>query len=434
MVVAFAGHLRYKARHDLFFAFLDGGPATARAVTATGQEHESDPALAVLANGSLALAWQSTRDGTRTWVAGRVFSANGDPVGAAIRVTDTRSSTHPAVVAEGDGFRLFYGLGGRIATQRHDGAGQRTEGRRFVDADGEGLRERPVATTLPGGGSIVAYEIDHIGLGGPTAPPLQDFVAARFVESDGRFGASVQFDDDHLPNTEEAGLRIAAVPGGALVVWSSIPRPIPKATFRSDVRGRTIMTDGGLGRVTTLTIKASRGFTPKALASKDGGGLVLGYGLSVGRLEPAVDTASPITIPDSKYVYRGTPDRDRILAAGMTKRVRMFGRAGDDVMEGGSGNDQLEGGTGDDVMRGGTGFDLYSVDSSHDEIIEEPEPNTGYASSTADFLYPKHLRGVYCGCLVVVGNQDKNIVFATAPNATSTASAATTTSPAARTT
>ncbi len=41
MVVAFAGHRRFKPRHDLFLAVVDGGPVTARAVTRHGQEHEA---------------------------------------------------------------------------------------------------------------------------------------------------------------------------------------------------------------------------------------------------------------------------------------------------------------------------------------------------------------------------------------------------------
>lgn len=62
---------------------------------------------------------------------------------------------------------------------------------------------------------------------------------------------------------------------------------------------------------------------------------------------------------DGNDVLYGDADNDRL-----------FGEAGDDQLYGGGGNDTLDSGTGNDTLYGGDGDDEYTINQSHDLIVE----------------------------------------------------------------
>ena len=68
----------------------------------------------------------------------------------------------------------------------------------------------------------------------------------------------------------------------------------------------------------------------------------------------------------------GTGDaNDNTILSGSNNDV-LRGAGGNDTLSTNGGNDVLDGGTGDDTMNGGAGNDIYFVDSTNDQIIEQP--------------------------------------------------------------
>lgn len=106
----------------------------------------------------------------------------------------------------------------------------------------------------------------------------------------------------------------------------------------------------------------------------------------------ATITDGAITGTSSGERLSGTRYADRIEGLGGADRISgaggddaLFGGAGNDTLTGGSGDDTLSGGSGADRMTGGKGDDVYSVDSSHDRVIEESRGGDDEIRSSVSF-------------------------------------------------
>ncbi len=167
----------------------------------------------------------------------------------------------------------------------------------------------------------------------------------------GRFGASVRFDDDHLPNTEETGLRSRPCPAVSSSRGPAFPAPSRRRPSARTCAAAPSVDGQQHGTVTTLTRGASRGIYAKALVSTATGGIVLGYDRSVGRSNRRSTTRRPSRCRNTETSTWVPPTRDRILPTIGRKRRTCRAPPVTTLLEGGSGNDLLGGGTGDDVLR-----------------------------------------------------------------------------------
>ncbi len=123
--------------------------------TVAGASQETDPALALLADGSYLVSWASS-DGSSSQVFMQRFDATGARMGAETLVAVGAST--PDVVGQRDGGFLFTWVeGGHVQAQVFDAAGVATGPAVQLDSDSPDAAI-PAATALPDGGYLVAWQ------------------------------------------------------------------------------------------------------------------------------------------------------------------------------------------------------------------------------------------------------------------------------------
>lgn len=79
----------------------------------------------------------------------------------------------------------------------------------------------------------------------------------------------------------------------------------------------------------------------------------------------------------------GTSGNDLLFGSDTAQNLR--GLAGNDTMMGGAGHDTLDGGAGNDSMSGMGGDDLYIVDTTADQVLENPDSGTDTVSASTSY-------------------------------------------------
>jgi Ca2+-binding RTX toxin-like protein len=85
-----------------------------------------------------------------------------------------------------------------------------------------------------------------------------------------------------------------------------------------------------------------------------------------------------------------------------------------DVIYGEAGNDKIDGGDGDDLMIGGDGNDTYTVNSSGDQIVEEPTGGTGdKVTASASYTLPDNVEKLTLveSAVAGTGNSGDNFIY-----------------------
>ncbi|WP_269769733.1 cadherin domain-containing protein [Flavisphingomonas formosensis] len=143
--------------------------------------------------------------------------------------------------------------------------------------------------------------------------------------------------------------------------------------------------------------------------------------------EAGNDTLSGGNGSDTLYGGDGTEvlngnDGDDILNGGAGDD-QLYGGAGSDTLNGNDGNDLLDGGTGADVMTGGAGDDTYIVDNAGDVVNEAPGEGNDTIQTSIDYTLTNNqsietLIGTNNVGQTLTGNDSDNIISGAAGNDT----------------
>lgn len=423
--IAFAGTARGANAPGVFIGTIDGTTSTVAPVEGAVMAAGGRVSVAPLSSGNLAVAWSNANGGRIGCIEAQVVSPAGVSIGPRIAVNGSLGCGQPVVVADGDGFRLFYFVSTDVYTQRHGATGQALGTRYRLRAAGAGIPITLAAVAMPGGGSGAFWTHRmRIRLPDNTLDWTTGLVG-RFLAADGTQTRKFLFHDDAFDLVDENGLVAAATATGVLLAWSAVAHPIPTVSFTAQVRGRFAGLDGKLGPVTDLALDAGQASTTWSIAGLENGRFAIAYdrsfntrapnnwsGLLLSQVRPVVDNATPIDGDDGNNTLAGTNDRDRIR--GFDGDDTLKGRKGDDRLEGGDGKDNLAGGPGVDTMIGGSGQDDYSVDNPYDRIVEGPSmSDTNRAFAVTDFALPpnvEQLTGIGPLSNTLVGNDMNNFI------------------------
>ena len=128
---------------------------TGNSPTGAGASQQTDPALALLADGSYVVTWASS-DGSASQVLMQHFDASGARLGGETLVA-ANASTPDVVGQSGGGFLLTWVEGGHVQAQVFDAAGAAAGPAVQLDTDSPDAAI-PAATALPDGGYLVAWQ------------------------------------------------------------------------------------------------------------------------------------------------------------------------------------------------------------------------------------------------------------------------------------
>ncbi len=398
-------------------------------VASTTADQQSNPSVAVLANGNIVFAWESTdtADGSEGCIRTRIFSDTGTAVAADFVSNTTTAGQQyaPTVTALTDGrFLLTWDHYGE-----EDGPGDEIHARLF-NADGTpvgadfvanstltGIQSAASVSALSGGRFVMTWMSDDTGDGslgtvrarifnaGGTASGA-DFIVntttaedqtspAVAVLADGRmvftwqsndsgdgdlscirariYGASgVPTGADFIVNTTGAGsqsdVAITALADGRFVMaWASSDDGDGSGGC---IRARLFNLDGTPAGDDFIinTTAADYQVTPALTALQNGNFQISWMSLDTG-------DGSQSTIRSTIYnpnVFYGTPNADTWTGGNLSDAIYgndgddlLYGKGGADIIDGGNGNDHLWGGNGADQLIGGAGFDFARYDDAN---------------------------------------------------------------------
>ena len=352
-------------------------------------EVQSDQALPVvtgLSNGGFVVAWQDSHPATGepdTLIRAQVFDAAGAKVGTSLEVSGTVAGERdfPSVTSLPDGgfavtWQHFISpTNSEIKAQFYDGAGTRIGSEITVNTVTSDYQERPVVSSLLGGGIVIAWG-DSSGLGGDadgTSIKAQVFSYGAYkliVGTPGVDALTGTTGDDHLMGLASND-TLTALGGNDLL-------------------------DGGAGNDT----------------------MVGGLGDDIYVVDAAGDVVTELT-------GQGTDTVQTTLASytlGSNVENLTFtdnaahsgtGNTLNNVLTGGGGNDALNGSTGADRMVGGLGNDSYTVDNAGDTTIEAAGAGTDSVSSSITWTLAanvEHLTLSGSAAINGTGNGDANVL------------------------
>jgi Ca2+-binding RTX toxin-like protein len=344
------------------------------------------PSITALADGRIAVTWQSFDNGVDYDIRGRILNADGTGAGNdfVISTTDANDQSAPSITALADG---------RIAvTWESDDNGTNYDIRgRILNADGAGAGNDFVISTSNTNGqsspSITALADGRIAVTWESFDNGTDYdIRGRILNADGT-GAGNDFLISTSNVSDQFNPSITALADGRIAVtWDSNDNG---ASY--DIRGRILNADGtGAGNDFVIsTTNASTQSRPGITALADGRIAVTWESRDNG-----TNYDIRTTIIDPK-LFTGTTASD--VWTGGSADDAMYGYGGDDVFTGGAGNDYLNGGdntdtldgnAGRDVLDGGTGNDILFGKADDDRLIGGRGADTLNGGKGADrFIY-----------------------------------------------
>ncbi len=415
--------------------FTAGGAGIAGdfGVNATTDGHEQGSAVTSLSDGRFVVAWFSNDSGAPgSHIRARFFSANGSPNGGdfVVNTTLTSGDQKPALTRLSDGRVLISWQSG--ATDPGDGSGSGIRGR-IYGADGRpvgndflvnkttySVQEDPAIVGLADGRFVVAWSSDNlpgdgIGIsirarvfnidgtpagddfivnttaGSQIFPSVAAFADGRFVvswqSSGANGGARAQiFDPTKFTGTALADIwqggnladriaggngndRLSGLAGNDLIAGDA-DNDILNGGAGAD------SLSGGTGNDIFYVDNAADKVFEAAAQGTDTVYSSVSFTLAAGQHVEAVATTSlagtgAITLVGNELAQRLTGNNG-INALG--------GLGGNDTLVGHGGNDRLNGGIGADQMYGGLGNDAFYVDNAADRVFEA-------AGQGADIVY-----------------------------------------------
>ncbi|ODN71073.1 Poly(beta-D-mannuronate) C5 epimerase 2 [Methylobrevis pamukkalensis] len=322
---------------DLIIYDANGAFVLSRALNGNSGSDEQDPAVTVLTNGNIAIAYEvETTDGTDTFSMGiEIVSPTGTVIlGPTVFDDVGTQNRHPEIVALADGgFAVVYednGPGGgasSIAVFNADGSV-----RGITRFDLDSVADTDISLTQLRNGLIYITFTDNVAgtdIRSALVDPLtlQVHFSLGLVENQG------------LDQRESS---VAVFGNGSIVTaWTDTNSAIEDGNVDPDDTHVSIQIDR-IVRTTT---------------SDDTGESLTGDGLRDVMLGNGGD--DELDGQGGNDLLNGGDDDDTLL-----------GRTGNDELIGGSGNDILDGGANVDTMTGGTGDDDYFIDNVNDVVVE----------------------------------------------------------------
>ncbi len=360
---------------DVFFDYVDAngdsvGDATAFHFIAT-TANEGSPTAARLVGGQFAIAFTDDTAGESDLK----FDVVADPVNkpsAHLGKTELVDGDGPAVdpdlaaLANGNFVVAYAQKTGDVHhlkfVIRQPGGAAVSVADPLIAGGSDDLRD-PAVTGLPGGGFVVTW-----------ASPAG--IQGRIYSAAG-VPAGPAFNADGGAPGDQIGPDVSATPTGFVLAWADVPsRRIVVRRFTK--AGKTT---GSEVRLTTVGAIAVQ---PK-LAELSDGRVALTY---TGVRSRDADVFAAI-LDDRNGPVTGTEGDDKLTAPATGGGASGIGGA--DRIYGSLKGDSIDGGPGDDVMAGRTGNDVYTVDSSSDKVVEEPDGGTDTVRTSVTYTLPANV-------------------------------------------
>jgi Ca2+-binding RTX toxin-like protein len=356
---------------------------------AVDTETLSDTALPVvtgLTTGGFVVAWQDSAPASGepdTLIRAQMFDAAGAKLGAALVASGTGAGERefPSVTSLPDGGfvvtwqHFVTATNSEIKAQFYDGTGAKVGSEITVNTVTGDYQERPVVSSLLGGGFVIAWG-DASGLGGDSdgtsiKAQLFSYGAYNLIVGTAAVNALTGTSgDDHImglaSNDTLTGLggndRLDGGLGNDTMVGG-----LGDDTYVVDSSSDVVSEASGQGTDTVLTTRAS-------------------YTLG--------NNVENLTFTDSA-VHTGN------------------GNTLNNTLTGGGGNDVLDGKSGADRMLGGLGNDRYTVDNAGDTTIEAAGAGTDSVTSSISWTLAAHVENLTLSgssAISGTGNGDANVI------------------------
>lgn len=340
----------YSRRYD-----ADGVPLGPTTQYAWSVHSPSQASIAALPDGGYVIArtdFETSPDDGPADIYLQRYDANGDAVGAEIRVNSTTGLTNvvPSVAALNDGgYAVVWATSDGIHARRFD------------------------ASDAPVGDEILINTTKPLGYGKPSVVPMADGgymvtwdgtdgIYTRRVDADGNaveFEISGTAADDILHGG--LGVKLNGLDGADTLDGDKMIGGAGNDTYIVDRASDTVFEEAGsAGGVDT--VRSSISYTLGANVEN----LVLIGNSSTPRDGTGNSLDNSIIGSSGVNILTGGGGNDLLDA-----------RSGNDTLIGGEGNDTLNGGLGRDRMNGGTGNDLYYVDDAFDKVTESGDSVNG---------------------------------------------------------
>jgi Ca2+-binding RTX toxin-like protein len=355
--------------------FTDAGVAVGTDFVAntTTLDQQYAPIVTALSDGRFLLTWDhfGDDDGPGDEVYARLFNADGTPVGADFIVNSTLTGIQSAASVSALSAGRFVMTW--MSTDTGDGS-LGTIRARIFNADG-----------TPSGADFIVNSTTTSDQTTPAITVLADgrmvFTWQSYDAGDGDLScirariytaAGVPSGPDFIVNTTSLGAQsdaaITALADGRFVVaWASTD-----AGDGSEgcIRARLFNLDGTPAGDDFIvnTTAADYQFTPVLTALQNGSFQIAWMSFDTGD-----GSASTIrTTIFNPNIFNGTPDADIWMGGNLTDTIygndgddMLYGKGGADIIDGGNGNDQLWGGDGADQLIGGAGLDFARYDDAN---------------------------------------------------------------------
>ena len=225
----------------------DGTPLTGEfLVNAASDKNQAGSSVTALKNGNFVVSWASDgQDGNNWGVYGRLFKADGTPVGGEFPVNTTTAGNQGGSQGVGSitglpdgGFIAIWASQGQDASpvassapnksdnafgvyaQRYDGNGNKTGGEFLVNTTTQLSQQLPKITGLPNGGFVATWLSDDDLL--PTNTGLQEAIyAQRFDVNGSKVGNEFRVNTYNSLDQETPAIASLA-DGGFVISWESL--------------------------------------------------------------------------------------------------------------------------------------------------------------------------------------------------------------------
>jgi Ca2+-binding RTX toxin-like protein len=337
-------------------------------IEGAGTDDSRDPVIQAFADGSYAVFYEHDAGGDGNFdMVGRIVSTAG-VVGPQILVnsqSDEQSDPDAALLSDGNVVVVysdeFFSGDLDVVYQifTPGGAGIRTE---FVNGAFTAREEfEPSVAALKGGGFVVAWTQDDVGIPGSGAQNVRYAVHSNTgaVVKSGTIASNVAIDDQNEPAVT------ALADGGFFIMWDD--------DDLSNFQGRQFDAAGNaVGGQFQLGADDFGDFQPEIGLTADGRVLYSysGFDATTGQdiFAGIWDTRGPLIVGTGGNDVIAARRQGGTVAAGLGNDL-VLGQEGIDILGGGEGADRIRGRDGADTLRGGNGDDRLFGEGQDDLLV-----------------------------------------------------------------
>jgi|CXWL01.1.fsa_nt_gi Ca2+-binding RTX toxin-like protein len=412
----------YAQRYDSNGA-AQGGEFQVNTTTTSGQYN---PSITALINGGFVVTWMSGgQDGSTFGIYAQRYDVNGVAQGSEFQVNTytTDSQERPSITALNDGgFVVTWMSEGQdgslwgIYAQHYDSNGT-VQGSEFrVNATTTDSQYSPSITALNDGGFVVTWSSN--GQDGS----LSGIYAQRYDSNGVAQGSEFQVNTTTTDSQYSPSIT-ALIAGGFVVTWTSEGQDGSLEGIYAQRYDSNGAVQGSEFQVNTYAPDSQS--DPSITALNDGGFVVtwtsIGQDGSSGGIYAQRYDANGESIGGLALTGSANDDHLHVSASTVTP-AKLWGMAGNDVLQGGIGNDTLVGGAGNDTLIGwsgadtligGPGNDSYFVENGGDVITENLNEGTDNVSSRVTYILPTNVENlILTGVLAIngSGNDQANVI------------------------